>query len=280
MPLGKGLSSLIPSRQENAAIMAHASDRVWQIPISEIVPNPHQPRKTMKHDEMEDLIASMKSHGILEPLIVSELADGAYEMIAGHRRLQAATYLGLATVPCVVRVAKEHEKLEIALIENVQRSNLNAMEEAFAYKRLFDEFGLTHEEIAKRVGKQRSTVSNMLRLLDLPEEIQKALVEEKINISIAKALMSLPTHGEQLRMFRSMIHKEMNLADVTDAVGRAAEHKGFSRKDPLVMDFEKRLRERLATRVGITEKGGKGNIKISFYSREELNGVLKKLLGE
>src|SRR3989339_2075456 len=186
MPLGKGLNSPIPPTKSRRIFHRETGDsrdqeKVWQIPLSEIVPNAEQPRRTFSHAELEDLIASIKKHGVLQPITVVEKTDGGYELIAGERRLRASQMAGLATVPALVRTATRQQKLELALIENIQRQDLNPVEEAFAYKRLMEEFHLTQQEVADQVGKSRPAVANIIRLLDLPEEIQRALMDGKIS---------------------------------------------------------------------------------------------------
>ncbi len=281
MPLGKGLSSLLPQnsrkiiRKETGVFDNH---RIWQIPLSEIIPNPEQPRQHFAHEDLEDLIASIKKHGIIQPIVVSERADGGYELIVGERRFRAAQVAGLENVPAIVRSATQQEKLELALIENIQRQNLNAIEEAFAYKRLIDEFNLTQEAVAEQVGKSRPTVANMVRLLDLPEVIQKALAENKISVGQAKALLSLKSGKEQLEVFASLRGEKMSVRDVEQSVawrGPGA-RKGSVRRDPNLAAAEKLLEERLGSKVHISQRGERGKIEIEYYSAEEF----KRLLGD
>ncbi len=210
MALGKGLNSLIPQNIARKTIRretgsSNDSSRIWHIPISEITPNERQPRKNFAHGELEDLVASIKKHGVLQPVTVAEKADGGYELIAGERRLRSSQIAGLATIPAIVRVANAQEKLELALIENIQRQDLSPIEEAFAYKRLMDEFHLTQQSVSEQVGKSRSAVANMVRLLDLPEIIQKALSDGKISVGKARALLSLIDEDEQLKIFKNMV---------------------------------------------------------------------------
>lgn len=282
MALGKGLSSLIP--QQKGKAVGHTetgdADRIWHIPLSEIVPNAEQPRKTFSHAELEDLVASIKEHGIMQPVVVTEKADGGYELIAGERRLRASQIAGLATVPAIVRMATGQEKLELALIENIQRQNLNPIEEAFAYRRLMDEFGLTQEDVAKKVGKSRPLVANMVRLLDLPEEIQKALMDGALSMGKARAILSLKDERDQMRVFAEMTGRQASVRDVERAVaGRGeASRKGSVRRDPNVSAQEKLLEERLGSRVTITKRGEKGKIVIEFFSGEELRRLMSELI--
>jgi len=284
MALGKGLSSLIPQQGLRKIIrhetgLADNNDKIWHIPISEIVPNSEQPRKTFSHQEMEDLVASVKKYGVLQPIVVTEKTDGGYELIAGERRLRASQIAGLATVPAIVRSVTQQEKLEIALIENIQRQSLNPIEEAFAYNRLLVEFNLTQEQVSEQVGKSRSTVANMIRLLALPEVIQKALVDGQLSVGKAKALLSLNTEKEQLEVFASMLGEKMTVRDVAREVeGRGEKsRKGSVRRDPNIIASEQLLEERLGTKVHITQKGNSGTIVIDYYSKEELKKLISEL---
>ncbi|MBI5222649.1 MAG: ParB/RepB/Spo0J family partition protein [Candidatus Magasanikbacteria bacterium] len=283
MALGKGLSSLIPQIRTRSTIHRESghdgSARIWHIPLSEITPNPEQPRRNFSHNELEDLVASIKKHGILQPITVSEKADGGYELIVGERRLRATQIAGLATIPAIVRSATQQEKLELALIENIQRQDLNPIEEAFAYKRLIEEFGLTHQEVAEQVGKERPTVSNMLRLLDLPEIVQKALIDGKISTGKARALLSLKDEKEMMKLFHGMIGQSITVRDVERTVAGYGQQsrKGSVRCDPNLLAQEKMLEERLGTKVRITRKGERGQIEIEYYTREELKRLLAEI---
>ena len=221
---------------------------------------------------------SIKLHGILQPLIVTEREDGGYELIAGERRLRASTIAGLATVPAIVRGATRQEKLELALIENIQRQNLNPIEEAFAYERLMAEFGLTQEAVSERVGKSRSQIANTVRLLDLPEPIQKALSDGKISVGKAKAILSLKSPDEQLKIFSEMIGERASVRDVERAIAAHAvgSRKGSVRRDPNLTAQEQLIQDRLGSSVRITARGEQGTITITYYSKEEF----KRLMGE
>lgn len=286
MALGKGLSSLIPQQKSSTRRIVHKETetlhkegQLWHIPISEIVPNPDQPRKEFSHSALEDLVDSIKKHGILQPITVSEKTNGEYEIVAGERRFRSAQIAGLATVPAIVRAVTDQEKLEIGLIENIQRQNLNPIEEAFAYKRLIEEFGLTQKEVAEQVGKQRPTIGNMIRLLDLPEQIQKALIDEKISTGKARALLSLKSEREQMEMFASMIGEKMSVRDVEKSVSEKGNvsRKGSIRKDPNIRAQEEILEDRFGTKVHISQKGKKGKIIIEYYSKEELKRLIETL---
>lgn len=285
MALGKGLSSLIPQQKTRRMIRRETgvvngdNDKIWHIPISEIVPNSEQPRREFSHSDLEDLVASIKKHGILQPLVVTERDDGGYELIAGERRLRASQIAESVTVPAIVRSATQQEKLELALIENVQRQNLNAVEEAFAYKRLMGEFNLTQEEVSEQVGKSRSTVANMIRLLGLPEKVQKALIDGKISTGQAKALLSLKNEDEVEDVYQSMLGQKMTVRDVEKSVAEKGQksRKGSIRRDPNLISAEQILEERLGTKVHISGKGDKGSITIDYYSKDDLKRLISEL---
>ena len=284
MALGKGLNSLIPQHKSRKTIRREtgngdSGEKVWQIPISEIVPNSEQPRRDFSHKELENLVGSIKKHGILQPITVTEKDDGGYELIAGERRLRASQIAGLATVPALVRSATQQEKLELALIENIQRQNLNPIEEAFAYARLMEEFGLTQEEVAEQVGKARSTIANFVRLLDLPDEMQKALMDGKLSAGKAKALLSLKDVKEQKAVFNSMMGESMTVRDVERTVASKGpqSRKGSVRRDPNLVASEQLLEDRLGTKVHITGRGDKGTIVIDYYSKDELKKLIQEL---
>ena len=284
MALGKGLNSLIPQQKTRKIIrhetgIVNGEGRIWDISITEIAPNSEQPRKEFSHQELEDLVSSIKKHGILQPLVITEKADGGYELIAGERRLRASQIAGLATVPAIIRSVSQQEKLELALIENIQRQNLNAIEEAFAYRRLIDEFNLTQEKVAEQVGKARSTIANLVRLLDLPEIVQKALVDKKISVGQAKALLSLNSEKEQISVLKSMLGEKMTVREVENVIQNrpVVSRKGSVRRDPNIIASERILEEALGTKVHITQKGNKGKIEIEYYSAEDLKRLINEL---
>lgn len=284
MALGKGLNSLIPQNNKPRKIIRKETSldktsQIWHIPISEIVPNEEQPRKNFSHQELEDLVASIKKHGIMQPLTVTEKPDGGYELIAGERRLRASTIAGLPTVPAIVRSVTSQEKLELALIENIQRQDLDPIEEAFAYKRLVDEFGMTQQEVADSVGKSRPVVANTIRLLELPEEIQKALIDREISMGKARALLSLRDEKEQLKVFSEMMGQSVTVRDVEREVAErgAMSRKGSVRRDPNLLAQEQLIEERLGARVNITQKGEKGTITIHYFSKGELKRLIEEL---
>ncbi len=280
--LGKGLGSLIPKKIQDdvipktSPVFEGLKDQIFQIPLEKIFPNPDQPRKQFGHSDLEDLANSIKEHGIIQPLIATKRGDG-YQLIAGERRLRAAKILGLKTVPVIVREAKKQEQLELALLENIQRSNLNPIEEAVAYQRLISEFNLSQDELAKRIGKSRPVVTNMLRLLTLPEQIQKALMDNKISYSAARIIVGLPEY-DQMKFFTKVLKNELNVREAESEAKRISVRKRSRNiKDANIVSLEEKLQSALGTRVFIKKRGQSGQIIIYFYSDDELSEILKKM---
>lgn len=278
--LGRGLGSLIPQKRSlTEQVIPSARTEVLEVSVGDIHENPRQPRQHFSPAELEDLIGSIKEHGIILPLVVTR-DSGEYELIAGERRLRAARTLGLKTVPVIVRKATDQQKLELALIENIQRQDLNAVEEAIAYRALVDEFNLTQQDVAKRVGKSRSNVANILRLLDLSPEILEALKDGRLTKSHGRTLLAEPDETKRDMLFAQMLKGGVTVreaeARVSSSVRRAP---SSTKKDPNLLAHEKKLREVLGTKVDIKESGGKGSISIAFYSREELLALLDQLSG-
>ena len=279
--LGKGLSSLIPPKINKDVIpksseVLPGEERVLQVPLEKIKANPHQPRTSFDHDGLEELTNSIKEHGILQPIILVKEGE-MYEIIAGERRFRASQILELKTIPAIVRDIKEQQKLEVALVENIQRRDLNPVEEAVAYQRLIDEFSLTQEEVAKKVGKSRSAITNTLRLLSLPSEIQKALVNGKINYSAARVIAGLPVE-ERLNFFKKVIAQDLTVRAVEGRASRISSKKKTSKsKDPVLSSFEEQIQSALGTKVTIKKTGDTGSIIIDFYSAEELKNLVDNL---
>ncbi len=282
--LGRGLSALIPKKPTSAPAPSVPVSRptggelIEAIPVLQIDPNPHQPRQTFDYQALEELIASIKIHGILQPLIVTKAASGRFELVAGERRFRAAKTLGLKTVPAVVRSVSRQSKLELALIENIQRKDLNPIEEAEAFRVLVDEFGLTQEEVAKRVGKNRATVANTLRLLNLPLEIQKSLRDGRITMGHAKVILSAVEPSQQLALWRTIVKENLTVRKSEDS-SRSIPGKRPARPtgDPEIRALEDELRDALKTRVKITRNGDRGTITIDFYSDDELHSLIRTI---
>ncbi|MEK7549524.1 MAG: ParB/RepB/Spo0J family partition protein [Patescibacteria group bacterium] len=250
-----------------------------EVPIGKIVPNPHQPRLHFDEEKLKELADSIKEHGILQPLVVTE-ENGQYELIAGERRLQASKRAGLTMVPVIIRKAGEQEKLELAIIENIQRHNLNPIEEAKAYLRLIDEFGLQQDAVGKKMGKSRSAVANTVRLLHLPIEIQRAVAEGKISEGHAKALLSIENPEKQRAVFDLIIKEELTVRE-TELKVRSISVKSHIRSaaplHPEILEQAEHLMQVLGTKVKIAPSGKGGKVVIEYYSPEDLKALLSRL---
>lgn len=265
--LGRGLDALIP-RGSAAETAAHA------IPIDRVRRNPHQPRLDFDDESLAELTASIATHGVLQPIIVRDAADGGYELIAGERRLRAARAAGLTEIPAVIRDSTANELLELALVENVQRSDLNPIEEASAYRELIDRFGLSHEAVARQVGKSRVAVSNALRLLDLAPETLQAIVEGRISEGHGRALAALTIAELQRAVLQVVLERHLSVRQTEELVRRKRELGATRQRAPLsedLADLEAQLRGVLATKVGIVRTRRGGRLVIDFYSDEELD---------
>ncbi len=258
--LGKGLDALIGGGQ--------GAIQVQRIPVDAVEPNPYQPRTHFPENEIEELAATIKEKGVLQPILVRPHGRG-YQLVSGERRLRAAKKAGLKVIPAVVRAFTQRDMLEVALVENLQRSDLNPIEEATAYERLMKEFGYTQEEVAQRVGKSRSAVANILRLLRLPREVRKALAEGEITEGHARALLSLGKKEEILKAFRRMKSKRTTVREVERTAGR--------KRDPNIERLEKRLQRHLGLPVRVTYRGGKGSVTVRYSSLDELDALLERL---
>jgi ParB family chromosome partitioning protein len=280
--LGKGLESLIPTggKTPPASTGTHVGG-VQQVAVESIQPNPRQPRIHFKEAELAELAASIREHGIIQPLIVSPKSDGIFILIAGERRWQAAQKAGLRTVPVITRQASNQELLEIALIENVQRADLNSMEEAEAYRQLVEEFGLSHDAVAKRVGKSRVAVTNTIRLLGLADAVKQALVDGVITEGHARALLALSTQKAQVSALQTIINLAFNVRQTEEYVRKLSGQKPVKAKKPIrsadVTDVEKRLQRSLGTKVALKHGKKGGTVTIYYYSGEELDALLEKL---
>ncbi|HBR80438.1 TPA: hypothetical protein DEA21_02190 [Candidatus Uhrbacteria bacterium] len=278
--LGRGLGSLIPTKKVSEVVASVVGrQEIVEVPPENIVPNPHQPRRHFAAADLEDLISSIQEHGILQPLVVTKsVGDNKYELIAGERRWRASKALGFKTVPVIVRDASKQQKLEWALIENLQRADLNPLEEALAYRDLIDEFSLTQEQAAVRVGKSRPVVANTLRLLELPDYIQEALSEGKITKSHARTLLAEDNLQKQKELFEAMLTGKVTVRAAEKSVSaHRAGPIGGKRIDPNLVAHEKKLQEILGTKVEIKERGGKGTILLHFYSKDDLLELLSRL---
>lgn len=257
---------------------------LMEIDIDLIQPNPWQPRKVFNQQALQELADSIKEHGVLQPLVVVPAPDGTYQLIVGERRLRAAKLAGLVKVPAIIRdFLEEQKKLELALIENIQRHNLDPIEEAHAYKQLAEQYNLSHEEVARKVGKARTTISNMLRLLNLPIKIQNAVAEGIISEGHARPLVSLMAMEKQLAMMDLIIKEELTARQVEEKVRELLDRPKVVRAprggpmDPEVAALESELRGKLGTKVKVQKSGESGRITIEFFSQEELNSFMDKV---
>jgi ParB family chromosome partitioning protein len=266
--LGKGLSALLP---DDGPLPAPRPDRTLEVPIASLDPNPFQPRTIFAAGPLGELVQSIRESGLVQPLLVRRKGE-RYEIIAGERRHRAAQALGLATVPVVVREVPDDRLLELALVENIQRAELTPLEEAHAYERLQHELGLTQEEIAQRVGKERPTIANTLRLLRLPKEVRALLMEGKLDAGHGRALLALERAEEQVALAREAARRELSVRDVERRVQarRSPKARKDARRDPNTRAAEERLRAVLGARVEIRRKGRAGFLKIPFAGEAEL----------
>jgi ParB family chromosome partitioning protein len=288
--LGKGLGALIPSVPTVPGATGGAAEGgPLQVGLDEIVPNPHQPRQGMDARQLEELAASIREHGLIQPLVVAPLpAEAAgqarYQLIAGERRWQAARLAGLERVPVVVKNVSPRELLELALVENIQRADLNALEEALAYQQLIQEFGLTQEEVATRVGRNRATVANTLRLLRLPDEIKEALREGRISEGHARAILGLDDTADQLAVLRAVEKRALSVRQTEELVRRLASATEpappADPPSPHHKALEDAFRSALGTKVSLSKGQKGGRLVVYFYSDEELQSIYERIVGD
>jgi ParB family chromosome partitioning protein len=278
--LGRGLEALIPG-QDSSQKSAPS-----EIPINLIVPNPRQPRTKIDTEELAGLVESIREHGVIQPVILThDEASGQYILIAGERRWLAARQAGLISIPAIIReVEDDRERLELALIENIQRSDLNPLEAAEAYRQLNEEFGLSHEDISTRVGKSRVSVTNTLRLLKLPQDVQRAVRGGQISEGHARALLGLQSNQAQSALLQTILAKDLTVRQTEELVRRLTGNKPAPKTKaallPDVQAIEDRLRERLRTKVHLNPQRKGGKVVIYYYSKEEFDSLIDILLGE
>ncbi len=278
--LGRGLGALIPSAGETAVA---PETGLRQIPTAQIQPNPHQPRTTFDDAQLAELAASIAAHGLIQPLIVTEQA-GQYLLIAGERRWRACQMAGLESVPVIIKEATPQTMLEMALIENIQRADLNPLEEAYAYQQLINEFGLTQEKVAQRVGKARSTIANLVRLTELPANIQQAVLNDEISGTHARVLLQLPTPEAQTSAMRQIVRLSLSVRQTETLVANllAAEKPRPKTRPPLPAELsalQSKFEGRLGTRVEIQKSGKGGKVILHYYSDEELQTIYEAIIG-
>lgn len=290
--LGRGLEALFssnPTKKTEVGIAANGGHRpasshdTRDIPLASIKPNRHQPRTNFDPASLEELAQSIKSHGLAQPLLVTETGTpGEYELVAGERRLRAAKLAGLLTIPCTVKKLSNRERFEVALIENIQRQDLNALEEAVALDGLMKEYDLTQEEVASAIGKSRSAVANVLRFLRLHENVQGALRVGIITEGHAKCLAGVAEHSEQLRLLEKIIHEKLTVRDLEALLSAHSPKKTGTQKNvkvqlPEIQKYQEGLQRMLGRRVEIQSGGKKGWLKFEFYNPEDLDNLCKKL---
>ncbi len=284
--LGKGIDALFGASDKNDAPAAAEADGLRHVPVSRIAPNPNQPRKEFSDETLTELADSIREKGILQPILVEESGDGSYTLIAGERRWRAAGKAGLRDVPVIVRKFSDQEKREIALIENIQREDLTPIEEAKAYKGLMDASALGQEELSARLGKNRSTVANALRLLKLPEDMQESLSRREITPGHARAILSVVNPADMRILFRRIVDRGLSVREAEamaanlnkGARAAAPAEKDYPKqKAPELREMEQKLLDLLGTKVAIKGNGKKGSIEISYFSMEDLNRVYEIL---
>jgi len=288
--LGKGLGALIPPGGAEAAHVAAAAGGLQEIPIASIRPNKFQPRRHFDEEALGELADSIREVGLLQPVLVRADGEGSYELIAGERRWRAAKRAGLQMIPALVRTSDDSSALEQALVENLHRDDLNALEEAAAYQQLIEDFDLTHERVAARVGRSRATVTNMLRLLQLPPGIQRLLREGTIEAGHARALLGTPDRAFQEQLARRIVDEGLSVREVEDAVrghdgtgtngkGHARKSKGGRLRPPGLLELEELLGEHLETRVRVTMSAKRGKVAIEFSDLEDLERIYRRMTG-
>ena len=284
--LGKGLGALIPGADREQRSGG------TELEISRISFNPYQPRESLADEKMQELVDSIRVHGVLQPIVVRSKGNGDYELVAGERRLRAAKAAGLTRIPSVVRELTNGQSLEVALVENLQREDINAIDAALAYKRLTEEFGLTQEELAFELGKSRSAIANAVRLLGLPAEARDCLKAETISEGHARAILSLASEDQQLELCRRVVSAGLSVRETEQMAkqwarsGRGgAGRENVSREtllasqDPNILELEAQLRDVLGTKVTIVKNKDRGRIQIEFYSDDDLQRILVLLAG-
>ena len=275
--LGKGLDALIPPAES-----ALTKSDIQQIPVGQIRPNPHQPRSHFPKEQLVELADSIRTHGVIQPLIVKRSGSEDYILIAGERRLQAAKLSGLAEVPVVLREADDQELVEIALVENVQREDLGPLEAAEAFQQLHNEFGLSHEQIAARVGKSRVAIINTIGLLELSDEVKQALANGDISEGHGRALKALENAQAQSAALRTIIARELNVRNTEELVrklkGQKLKKAGKAAAPPEIQALQEELRDSLGTKVSLQHSSKGGHITLYYYSDEELDSLVARLL--
>ena len=282
--LGKGLGALINTRVASPTPAVESGERVQLVALSQIIPTPLQPRTVFRDDHLDELTASIKEHGIIQPLIARKRGE-QFELIAGERRWRAAQRAGLAEAPVIVREASDQDVLELALIENLQREDLNPIEEARAFARLAREFSLRQEDIAQKVGKSRASVANCMRLLDLDPQVQSWLTQDRISVGHAKVLLALKSHDEQRLLAEQILKRSLTVRAAEQLVASHFTQTGATKPTrgqngsatalaPAIQHLQNRLQRHLATHVALTHSEKRGQIEIEYYGNDDLQRIL------
>jgi len=268
--LGKGLDALIPQRPDRG------QKNFVHLSVDQIMPSPYQPRKEIDKAELDELSQSIKEKGIIQPIVVRKVGK-KYEVVAGHRRFEASKSLGLKELPTVVRELDDQEAFLLALIENIQRKDLNPIEEAYAFKRLSEEFNLTYDEVAQFVGKDKTSIANTLRLLKLPQEIKAALQKGIITRTQARTILGLEKEEDQKKMLYTILSEKLSVREIEEKVRKASPHRR-KKTDPFIAELEERFQQSLGTKVKIrNKKNNSGKIVIEYYNLNDLERITKKL---
>ncbi len=273
--LGKGLAALLPESETKETGQA-----IHMIPVAQIVPNRYQPRKTFVEEELRELVESVKQHGILQPVLVRRKSEDLYELIAGERRFRAAKSAQLPAVPAVIRKTSDDESTILSLIENIQRSNLNPVEEAKAYRQLIDDLGVTQEAVAERVGRDRASVANICRILSLPTEVQGMVASGRLTLGHAKVILGLKKAEDQLTLAKRILRERLSVRQAEQLLKKRS-GKAKSRQpagNPLHADVEDRLRKHLGTKVVIRSKRQRGEVVLAYYSQDDLTRIVDVIL--
>ncbi len=277
--LGRGLSALLPDEPTESV----SAGQLHQIDVKSISPNPFQPRLTFDSEKLEELMRSISENGVVQPITVRRIQDG-YQLIAGERRFRAVTELGVDKIPAyVLEVQTDQEMLELSIVENIHREDLNSIEVAKGYKRLIDECGLTQDQVAQKVCKDRTTVTNFLRLLKLPAQIQASVQEGALTMGHARALLTLQDVGQQLALWKKIVQNDLSVRSVEQAVKNKKKEKSPKKPDAksyYLEDVENRMRVKLATKVSVNMKGKGGSVAIDFYSEDDLERIVSMICDE
>lgn len=275
--LGKGLEALLPDKDATRS-PSSPSQQIQELSIDRILPSRYQPRTEFEEDELSELAESIKQNGIIQPVLVRRKADGFYELIAGERRFRAAKLLGLSSIPAILRHSTDEQAMELALVENLQRKDLNPMEAARAYHRLLTEFGLTQETVAQRVGKDRSSIANTIRLLSLPKEVQELVQSGQVTLGHAKVILSLDNPESQKAFAREILRRQLSVREAEKRVLQFSKPKRRGRRQRPYPDLEERLQRRLGTKVSILKSRQGGKVVLHYFAPEELDRLVETLL--